>query len=52
VSPGGRRSVVVGNGLTAPTGLAVSRDSIYISDCGVCPARGAGPHGRLVAIPR
>ena len=34
-------------GLTAPTGLAVSRDRIYISDCGVCPAQGGGPHGRL-----
>ena len=52
LSPQGRRSVVVGGGLTAPTGLAVSRDRIYISDCGVCPAQGAGPHGRLVAIPR
>jgi hypothetical protein len=52
VKRNGGRSIVVGSGLTAPTGLAVSGDRIYISDCGVCPSRGAGPHGRLVAIPR
>jgi hypothetical protein len=52
VAPGGHRSVVIARGLTAPTGIALSRDSIYISDCGVCPSHGGGPHGRLVAIPR
>jgi hypothetical protein len=50
VSPDGRQSVVVGNGLTAPTGLAVSAGRIYVSDCGVCPSRGPGPHGRLVTV--
>jgi hypothetical protein len=51
VTPGGRRSIVVGEGLTAPTGIAVAGGRIYISDCGVCPAQGPGPHGRLVSIP-
>jgi len=48
--PSGRRVVVVDRGLVAPTGLAVARGRIYISDCGVCPAQGPGPHGRVVSL--
>jgi hypothetical protein len=50
VAPGGRRTTLVGEGLTAPTGVATAGGRIYISDCGVCPAQGPGPHGRLVSI--
>jgi hypothetical protein len=49
VTPDGRRSVAA-DGLVAPTGLAVGGGRIYISDCGVCPSRGPGPHGRLVSL--
>jgi hypothetical protein len=52
VAPDGRRSVVVERGLTAPTGLALDRNRIYIADCGTCPRQGGAGHGRLVALPR
>jgi sugar lactone lactonase YvrE len=49
VTPDGRRRVIA-DGLVAPTGVAVGHGRIYISDCGVCPSHGPGPHGRLVSI--
>lgn len=51
LAPDGTRSVVASAGLVAPTGLAVGNGSIYISNYGVYPGTGAGPHGEVVSLP-
>jgi hypothetical protein len=50
VEPGGRRTVLASSGLVEPTGLAVGRGSIYISNYGTSPGAGAGPHGQVVRL--
>jgi hypothetical protein len=50
VASNGTRTVVASTGLVAPTGLAVTNHSIYISNYGTSPASGSGPHGRLVRL--
>jgi hypothetical protein len=52
VSPKHVKTVVATAGLVYPTGLAVDRDSIYVSNNGLYPATGAGPHGEVVRIAR
>ena len=37
-------------GLVAPTGLAVAHGLIYISNYGVFPGTGPGPHGEVVSL--
>ncbi len=51
LTPDGKRSVLASAGLDHPTGLAVGRGSIYISNRGVFPGTGPGPHGELVRLP-
>ena len=51
VAPNGARKVIASDGLAYPTGLAVGNGSIYISNNGLFPASGAGPHGELVRLP-
>jgi sugar lactone lactonase YvrE len=44
-----RETVLVSQGLTSPTGVAVAADgSIYISNYGSSPSTGAGPHGEIL----
>jgi hypothetical protein len=50
VAPGGRRTVLAGKGLVAPTGLAVGGHTIYISNHGTSPGAGPGPHGEVVRL--
>jgi hypothetical protein len=51
LAPNGARTVIASAGLVDPTGLAVSPGSIYISNNGLFPATGAGPHGEVVSLP-
>jgi hypothetical protein len=51
VAPDGSRTVLAGAGLIAPTGLAIGNGSIYISNYGVFPGAGPGPHGQVVRLP-
>lgn len=51
VAPGGKQTVVLTQGLSFPTGLAVGGGRIYISNYGTSIASGAPPHGELVSIP-
>ena len=51
VTPSGARKVIASQGLAYPTGLAVGNGSIYVSNHGLFPASGAGPHGELVRLP-
>jgi hypothetical protein len=48
VTPAGAKTVLASKGLLYPTGLAVDGGSIYISNYGLYPATGAGPHGEVV----
>jgi sugar lactone lactonase YvrE len=50
VRPDGARRVVASKGLLYPTGVAVAGKSIYISNNGVFPATGSGPHGEIVSL--
>ena len=50
LAPNGKRSVLAGAGLVAPTGLAVGNGLIYISNNGFYPGTGPGPHGDVVSI--
>jgi hypothetical protein len=50
VAPSGRRTVLATKGLIAPTGLAVGRDRIYVSNHGFSPGVGPGPHGQVVSL--
>jgi hypothetical protein len=51
VAPNGSRKVLMTTGLGDPTGLAVGNGSIYISNYGIFPGTGKGPHGELVSLP-
>ena len=51
IAQGGARKVVASGGLSFPTGLAVGNGSIYVSNHGLFPGSGAGPHGELVRMP-
>jgi hypothetical protein len=48
--PDGRRTVLATAGLVDPTGVAVEGKAIYISNFGVFPGAGSGPHGELVRV--
>jgi hypothetical protein len=37
-------------GLTAPTGVAVAGGRIYVSNNGLFPGTGPGPHGELLRV--
>ena len=50
VAPGGKRTVLASTGLVFPTGIAVARGWIYVSNYGTYPATGTGPHGELVRL--
>jgi hypothetical protein len=50
VSPGGKRTVLASKGLVFPTGLAVGKGWIYLSNYGTYPSTGPAPHGELVRI--
>lgn len=50
VEPGGQPTVLARTGLVMPTGLAVGRGSIYVSNYGASPGAGAGPHGQVVRL--
>ena len=51
LAPDGARTVLASTGLVSPTGLAAANGFIYISNYGVSPGTGAGPHGEVVRIP-
>lgn len=51
LAPNGTRTVLASTGLVDPTGLAVGSGSIYISNYGLFPGTGAGPHGEVVRLP-
>jgi hypothetical protein len=50
LAPGGRRTVIASTGLVAPTGVAVDRGAIYVSNYGIFAGAGAGPHGEVVRL--
>jgi hypothetical protein len=50
VEPSGRRVVLAGKGLVSPTGLAVGRGSVYVSNYGTFPGAGPGKHGEVVRL--
>jgi sugar lactone lactonase YvrE len=50
VSPGGKRIVLASKGLVFPTGVAVGKGWIYISNYGTYPGTGPAPHGELVRV--
>jgi hypothetical protein len=50
VSQDGKRTLLASAGLVAPTGLAVTTGSVYVSNNGVFPGGGPGPHGQLLRI--
>jgi hypothetical protein len=43
--------VIASAGLVDPSGLAVGNGLIYISNYGLAPAAGSGPHGAVVSLP-
>ncbi len=50
LAPSGRRTTLASAGLVYPTGLSIGNDSIYISNNGLYPGSGAGPHGELLRL--
>jgi len=52
VTPKGKQTVLARAGLHYPTGLAVGARAIYVSNDGVYPGTGPGPHGEVVSLPR
>ncbi len=50
IAPNRHRTILAGNGLVAPTGLAIGRHFIYISNYGLFPGSGHGPHGEIVRV--
>ncbi len=52
VTSAGGKKLLASEGLLYPAGLAVAGDSIYISNYGLYPATGAGPHGEVVRLSR
>jgi hypothetical protein len=51
LAPDRTRTVIASGGLVAPTGLAVGRGSIFISNYGFYPGSGPEPHGQVVSLP-
>jgi hypothetical protein len=51
LAPNGSRAVIASAGLVDPSGLAVGQGLIYISNYGLFPSTGAGPHGEVVTLP-
>jgi hypothetical protein len=51
LEPDGHHTVIATTGLDNPTGLAVADGWIYVSNDGIYPATGSGPHGELVRYP-
>jgi hypothetical protein len=51
VSPQRVKTTVASAGLLYPAGLAVDGRSIYVSNYGLYPATGSGPHGEVVRLP-
>lgn len=51
LSPAKQRRVLLTSGLVAPTGLAIGNGLIYISNYGIFPASGKGPHGEVDTLP-
>ena len=51
LAPNGTRDVIASAGLVDPSGLAVGQGLIYISNYGLFPSTGAGPHGEVVTLP-
>jgi hypothetical protein len=51
LSAGGKRTVLASTGLNFPTGVAVGKRWIYISNFGTYPGTGPAPNGELVRIP-
>ena len=51
LAPDGKRTVLARAGLVRPAGLAVGNGLIYISNYGVFPGTGTGPHGQVVSLP-
>jgi hypothetical protein len=51
VAPNGARTLLLGTGLVAPTGLAVANGSIYIANDGTSPGSASGHGGELISIP-
>jgi hypothetical protein len=51
LSAGGKRTVLASTGLNFPTGVAVGKHWIYISNFGTYPGTGPAPNGELVRIP-
>jgi hypothetical protein len=52
VTPARKKTILASAGLLYPTGVAVDGGSIYISNNGLYPAAGAGPHGEVVRLAR
>jgi hypothetical protein len=50
LAPDGARAVLARAGLVAPTGLAVGNGTVYISNHGVSPGTGPGPHGQVIQL--
>jgi hypothetical protein len=50
VDRNGTRTLIASKGLVAPTGLAVSKGEIYISNYGLFPGTGPDHHGELVRM--
>jgi hypothetical protein len=51
VNRDGSSTTLATTGLVAPTGLALGHhDEIYVSNFGIFPAAGPGPHGQVVRI--
>ena len=51
LAPNGTRTMIASAGLVDPSGLVVGRGLIYISNYGLFPSTGAGPHGEVVTLP-
>jgi hypothetical protein len=50
VTPARRKSVVASAGLLYPSGVAVDGRTIYVSNNGLFPASGGGPHGEVLRV--
>jgi hypothetical protein len=48
--PNGSRTLIASEGLVSPTGLAAAHGSIYVSNNGLFPGTGPGPHGELLRL--
>jgi hypothetical protein len=51
VTPAHAKTVLAREGLLYPTGIAVDDGAIYVSNNGLYPATGAGPHGEVMRLP-